>query len=108
LRDEATLREALWRFAGVDEPVIIARDDDGARRATLAGVTIADIGGGSALVSSLDPEVQGVVSVVAARRNRLAPGRGTDTPPAERQIDSLLRRGWQELRGRWHQLTALR
>lgn len=86
LSDEATLREALRRFAGVTTLQIIARDPVSCRQAEMLGVSVADCVPGSALVSGLKALAGGWVEDAIARRRR----QGNPTPqpraaPARRQ-----------------------
>lgn len=70
LSDEATLREALRRFAGVSSVQIIARDTAACRQAEMLGVSVADCVPGSAFVSGLKALARGWVEDAMARRRR--------------------------------------
>lgn len=73
LHDEATLREALRRFADVPHAHIIPRDTAACRQAEMAGVSVADAQPGSSLAKALGPLVSRWVEQVEARRRRNSP-----------------------------------
>jgi len=70
LTDEATLREALRRFAGVSTVQVLARDPGGCRQGEMLGVAVADCAPGSALLSGLKALAGGWVEDAMARRRR--------------------------------------
>ena len=74
LNDEAALREALRRFAGVNSPGIIPRDGQAVRKAEMAGLALPEAEPTSPIVTALSPLVSGWANEVLARRSRFAEG----------------------------------
>jgi MinD-like ATPase involved in chromosome partitioning or flagellar assembly len=72
LSDDATLREALRRFAGVSTLQVLARDAAACRQAEMLGVSVADCVPGSAFVSGLKAVAGSWVEDAMARRRRLS------------------------------------
>ena len=70
LSDEATIREALRRFAGVGSVQIVARDSGACRQAEMLGVSVADCVPGSSFVSGLKTLAGVWVEDALARRRR--------------------------------------
>lgn len=55
MKDEATLREALRRFAGVNAPAVVPRDPDSCLAAEMAGVSVVDCAPKSPMVKAITP-----------------------------------------------------
>lgn len=72
LADESAIREALRRFAGVPDPLVVARDPAGVRQAEMAGMTLVDVAPGSPILRSLNPLVTDIAKQIEARRQRHA------------------------------------
>jgi len=111
LSDEAALREALRRFAGVDTPGVIPRDGPGVRKAEMAGLALPDAEGNSPVVKGLGFLVSGWATDVKAKRARFTPHSGNPQRPAQRKKS----RGphasssvFARLRILWDRLTPLR
>ena len=102
LSDEATLREALRRFAGVTTPHVIARDTASCRQAEMLGVSVADCVPGSAFVSGLKALAAPWVDDAMARRRRHGQA-APDTRPAPSRRTPSPKRGSGE--SRWRILT---
>ena len=111
IRDEATLREALRRFAGVNAPVVIPRDSDACRAAEMAGLSLADSAPKSPAVRALTVIGEKVGNQVKAVRKRsgLSPdsesfARTRDHTPSREHKSSFVTR----LRVLWKEGLALR
>ena len=96
--EDATLREVLWRFAGVSDATALPWDPQTCRRAALDAVTIRDVAPHSGLVAALHREVSASLPDPSTRK---APQRPAHTDPSPGGPLVLLRQ-------KWHQLTALR
>lgn len=105
LSDEATLREALRRFAGVSSLKTIARDTVACRQAEMLGVSVADCAPGSSFVVSLRALAGVWVEDALARRQRQVPAteeavhpqrpqRRKKGPGAKNQWQIILKRGF--------------
>jgi len=70
LSDEATLREALRRFADVANADVVARDPTGCRQAEMRGVSVADCVPGSPFVAGVKALAGRLVEDVSGRRRR--------------------------------------
>jgi hypothetical protein len=57
LGDEAVVREALWRFAEVEQYSVVPYDHDRLRRATISAVPLIDLGDNQPILSALSPLV---------------------------------------------------
>jgi MinD-like ATPase involved in chromosome partitioning or flagellar assembly len=101
LSDEATLREALRRFAGVDTVMVIARDSGGCRQAEMLGVSVADCVPGSPFVAGLKALAGAWVEDAMARRRRHGVA-GVDENQATRASPRLRNGGRLE---RWRILS---
>lgn len=84
LSDEATLREALRRFADVFTVQILAWDPGACRKADMLGVTVPDAVPGSPFVSGLKAVVGGWVDDALARRRRQGDASADTTQPLPR------------------------
>jgi len=85
LSDEATLREALRRFAGVSRLHVVARDTSACRKADMLGVSVADCVPGSPFVSGLKTLAGAWVEDALARRRRQgSPPLATPATPKRR------------------------
>ena len=101
LSDEATLREALRRFAGVSTLQVIARDTAACRQAEMLGVSVADCTPGSAVVSGLKALAGGWVEDAMARRRRHGSAAPEPRPAPSRRKPRQKTSG----SGRWRILT---
>ena len=100
LSDEATLREALRRFASVTTVHILARDGSASRQAEMAGVAIVDCAPGSPFVAGLKTLAARWVDDALARRRRhgTPASEVTSRRPKRRQGKNRQRRGrWRIL-----------
>ncbi len=101
LSDEATLREALRRFAGVSTVQILVRDPSSCRQAEMLGVAVADGIPSSPFVSGLKAIAGGWVEDVMARRRRQGVSTLDTGPPSSRERPRQTSRGG----GRWRILS---
>ena len=101
LSDEATLREALRRFAGVSTLQVIARDTAACRQAEMLGVSVVDCVPGSVMVSGLKALAGGWVEDAMARRRRHGNATPEPRPAAPRRTPQPKTHG----SGRWRILT---
>lgn len=96
--EDATIREVLWRFAGISDATALPWDPQTCRRAAMEAVTIRDVAPHCSLVTALHREVSGLIPAEAVTS---LPRNTPDKEPARSGLFALLHQ-------RWHQLTALR
>ena len=77
LGDEAVVREALWRFAEVEQYSVIPYDHERLRRATISAVPLVDLGDNQPVLSALTP----LVATLTARIPRSMLREPEHTPP---------------------------
>jgi len=86
LADEATLREALRRFANVSSVEVLARDSNASRQAEMLGVSVADCVPNSPFVAGVKSLAGRWVADATARRRRYGSDpTATRTPPDPRR-----------------------
>jgi len=110
VKDEATLVEALRRFAGVTSPMVVQRDSSSCRAADMAGESLTVCAGSSPIVKALGSLARRLSEPVAARRRRGQPPVVTDRPPTSQKAKAQQHRQsrWAGVLVRWRQLLALR
>lgn len=99
--EDATIREVLWRFAGIDEATALPWDPGTCRKASMNAVTIREIASGSPLVAALAREALQLMPEKTAAR-KATPARNRKTATIGRFIT------WRVLRQKWLRVTALR
>jgi MinD-like ATPase involved in chromosome partitioning or flagellar assembly len=111
VRDESTLREALRRFAGVANPVMVPRDSDTCRAADMSGVSISDAAPKSPAVKAVGVVAEKVSKRVEAVRRRAGHSPMAETAPVVRSKKAPLstdRSLLARLRVLWREGLALR
>jgi hypothetical protein len=99
--EDATIREVLWRFAGIDKATALPWDSSTCRKAAMNAVTIREMSSGSPLVAALAREVDQLMPEKTASR-KLTPARNRKTAATRRLMP------WRALRQKWLRVTALR
>ena len=111
--DEATVREALWRYAQLSDYARLPLDYAAMRQAMRQAVTVADAQPSSPLVAAIRAESAGLIE---SHRPHSPERRGT--PTSDKPAVARARGRWRQeqvlpgllraLNRKWHQLTALR
>lgn len=100
--EDATIREVLWRFAGVDKATALPWDPGTCRKAAMNAVTVRDMSSASPLVTALAREIG---TLLPARTPAPEPAPVSTRRTAAAQA---WRVSWRGLRQKWLRVTALR
>jgi len=99
--EDATIREVLWRFAGIDKATALRWDSSTCRKAAMNAVTVREVSSGSPLVAALAREVDSLMPEKTTSR-KITPARNRKTAATRRLMP------WRALRQKWLRVTALR
>ena len=100
--EDATIREVLWRFAGIDEAAALPWDPVTCRKAAMNAVTVRDMSSTSPLVTAIGREISDLVPAQRAVPSRSRASTRRAALPAG------WRDSWRALRQKWLRVTALR
>lgn len=109
VKDEATLLEALRRFADVTNPMTLPRDVAACRAADIAGHCLTEAAPSSPILKALAPLARAWGEQINARRRRF--GQTEDIPPFKQpRIRGNFFGGsrWRDTVIRWRRMLALR